>query len=91
MGTPQLLLATGVRGSVPMDAELSVCSKRGEERERKRGRGRVSEVTDILMSGWLRSVLAKRMCFIDTILADASTSSKQSVQKTGRGLHVLAT
>lgn len=58
---------------------------------REERRGRVSEVTGILMWGWLRSVLSKRMWFIGTVLADASTSSKQSVQKTGRGLHVLAT
>lgn len=57
------------------------------------GRGElswVSDVSDILMRGWLCSVLARRMCFIGAFSTDASTSSKQSVQKMGRGLHVLA-
>lgn len=54
-------------------------------------RGRVSDVSDILMRGWLCSVQGKRMHFIGTFSADESTSSKQSVQKASRGLHVLAT
>lgn len=65
------------------DVELSVCSRRGGERESFR-------CFDILERGWLCSVLGKRRCFISTSSADAATSSKQSVQKAGRGLHVLA-
>lgn len=60
MGRPQLLLATAGRESVPMGAELPVCSK-GEER---RGIKRVSDVSDIFLRGRLYSVPGKRMRFI---------------------------
>lgn len=70
MGRPLLLLTTAGRESVPMGAESPACS------EERRGRKRISGMSDILLGGWLCS-LRGRGCA-------SSASSKQSVQKIGR-------
>ena len=82
MGRPQLLPATAGRESVPVGAESRVCSQEGEEKREGR---RISDVSDVLLRGRLCSVLGKRVSLIRISQADASASSKQSVQKAGGG------